>query len=254
MQRARQARTRPSTPTGDPEGERLLDRSVAGALAVMPTGRALAAARRLRSMDAQVALAIGRGIDQIVLLGAGYDGRALRFGGGAVRWFEVDEPARQADKRRRLGALGRDPDMVAYVSADVATEDPCEALAAAGHDTSRPSLFVCDGLVSRLTLEATATLCHAVRARAAAASVLVADYRVAPEADGPGRALRALADLALCAFGQPRRNEFRPGDPEKLMVVTGWRVTQAERTPESRLDRGAHLLVLTCEPGPLPRA
>ena len=52
-----------------------------------------------------MARALGHGTTQIVLLGAGDDGRALRFGGGAVRWFEVDRPATQADKRSRLRAL-----------------------------------------------------------------------------------------------------------------------------------------------------
>jgi hypothetical protein len=50
--------------------------------------------------------------------------------------------------------------------------------------------------------------------------------------------------------GEPRPNEFRPGDPEKLMVVTGWRVTHADSSVESRFDRGSHTLVLVCEPGP----
>ena len=50
--------------------------------------------------------------------------------------------------------------------------------------------------------------------------------------------------------GEPRRNEFRPGDPEKLMVVTGWRVAHADSAAESRVDRGSHTLVLVCEPGP----
>ena len=44
-----------------------------------------------------------------------------------------------------------------------------------------PSLFVCDGLFDTLTLEAAASLADALRARAAAGSVLVADFAVAPE-------------------------------------------------------------------------
>ncbi len=230
------------------DGERLLYRSVSGTLAAAPLGRSPAGAARLRVIDAEVAQAIGRGIDQIVLLGAGYDGRALRFGGGAVRWFEVDLAARQADKRRRLAALGREPGTITYVGADLSAEDPAGALAAAGHDGVRPSLFVCDGLVTRLTLEAAAALFDALRARAAPGSVLVADWCVAPEAGGLARALRVASGLCRRVLGEPQRNEFRPGDPEKLMVVTGWRVTHAEASPESRLDRGAHLLVLAGEP------
>ena len=67
------------------------------------------------------------------------------------------------------------------------------------------------------------------------------------------RSLRAATDLLRPVAGEPRRNEFRPGDPEKLMVVTGWRVDpHASRSPERRLDRGAHMLVLVGEPAPEP--
>ena len=199
-QRARHERTRPSTPAGDVEGERLLYREVAGALAAAPIGRSPATAARIRMIDAEVASAIGRGIDQIVLLGAGYDGRALRFGGGAVRWFEVDERRAAGRQAAPAHALGREPATIVYVGADLATDDPAAALAAAGHDEDRPSLFVCDGLLTRLTLEATAALCAALRARAAPGSVLVADFlrrarggRARTGAAGRGRPLPARA-------------------------------------------------------------
>ena len=53
-----------------------------------------------------MAKALGRGVEQVVLVGAGYDGRALRFGGGTTRWFEVDRPSVLADKDARLRTLG----------------------------------------------------------------------------------------------------------------------------------------------------
>jgi hypothetical protein len=56
--------------------------------------------------------------------------------------------------------------------------------------------------------------------------------------------------LVRQATDGPRRNQFRPGDPQKLMVVTGWRVTHAESTAERRLDPGAHVVILVCEPDP----
>ncbi len=214
----------------------------------MPTVGTSGVAARTRVVDAQVALAIGRGIDQIILLGAGYDGRSLRFGGGSVRWFEVDRPATLADKARRLGALGHEATGVVFVGVDLLGEDVGAALGAAAHERDRPSLFVCEGLLRRLSLEATAGLCHALRGRAAPSSVLVADCRVAPDTGAPARALRRTTDVLLAAVGEPRRNEFRPGDPEKLMVVTGWRMTQMESAAESRLDRGSHTVVLVCEP------
>ena len=142
--RARIERTRPSIPGAELEGERRLYRDVSGVFAV-PLGRLAGIAERTRVVDAEVARAIGRGTTQVVLLGAGYDGRALRFGGGAVRWFEVDLPATQADKRRRLDALGIRPVAVSYLPLDLATGDLDAALDAAGHDRAAPSLFVCEG-------------------------------------------------------------------------------------------------------------
>src|SRR5580658_7908589 len=97
--RSRLGRTRPSTPGGDAEGELALDRAVAGVFA-LPVGQPTGMAERTRFVDNEVAHALGQGVEQIVLLGAGYDGRALRFGGGRGAWFEVDLPRTQADKRR----------------------------------------------------------------------------------------------------------------------------------------------------------
>ena len=239
--------TRPSTPGADLEGERRLYRDVSGIFAV-PLGRPKGMAERTRVVDAEVARAIGRGTTQVVLLGAGYDGRALRFGAGSVRWFEVDLPATQADKRRRLDALGVRHAAVSYLPLDLATGDLDAALDAAGHDRGAPSLFVCEGLLASLTLGAAASLCETLRARAPDGSVLVAGFLVSPVPGTPARAVRAATDALLKMGGEPRRHEFRPGDPEKLMVVTGWHVTHSESSAESRTDGGSHTRILVCEP------
>ena len=245
--RLRMERTRPSVPGADVAGERRLYRDVAGILAT-PAGRPTGVAQRTRVVDAEVARAIGRGTSQLVLLGAGYDGRALRFGGGASHWFEVDLPATQADKRRRLDAFGIEPAGVSYLPLDLETGDLDAGLDAAGHDRAAPSLFVCEGLLAHLTLAAAATLCETLQARAPDGSTLVADFAVSPEPGTPARAIRAANAALLHVAGEPRRQEFRPGDPEKLMVVTGWRVTHSESSAESRLDRGSHMRILVCEP------
>ena len=247
--RTRLARTRPSTPGGDPDGERRLYRSVSGSFTV-PLGRPAGLEERTRVIDAELARALGHGTGQVVLVGAGYDGRALRFGGGAVRWFEVDQPALQADKQRRLRSLGIDPAGVTYVGLDLRRDDLAAALDAAGHDTAAPSLFVCEDVTAHLSLEATALMTGALRARAAAGSALVADFTVAPRPGAPARAVRATTVALAGATGEPRRNEFRPGDPEKLMVVTGWHVTHAATSAESRIDPGSHTLVLVSAPDP----
>lgn len=248
-QRLRLARTRPSTPDGDVEAERRLSRDVAGKVTMVGRWSSVLAVRT-RVIDAEVARAIGHGIGQIVLLGAGYDGRSFRFGGGAARWFEVDRPAVLADKRRRLDALGLPATGAVTVGLDLSKDDLDGPLDGAGHDPAAPSLFVCEALLDALTLEAAASLCATLRARAAAGSVLTATFFVAPEPGAPARVVRSATDLLRRAADEPRRNESRPGDPEKLMVVTGWRVTHSESSAERRLDPGAHTLVLVGEPDP----
>ena len=242
-------RTRPSTPEGDVEAERRLYRAVAGSVS-LPVGRASALAQRTQVIDAEVARALGRGTAQIVLLGAGDDGRALRFGGGMSRWFEVDRPQAQSDKRSRLSALDIATPATTYVGVDLLHDDLDASLQAAGHDAGGPSLFVGEAVFDTLTLEATASVCTALRARATADSVLVATFEVVPEGTGPARALHSATGFLRQATDERRRNEFLPGDPQKLMVVTGWRVTHAESSSERRLDPGAHVLMLVCEPDP----
>jgi methyltransferase (TIGR00027 family) len=209
-------------------------------------------AQRTQVIDAEIARSLGRGIRQVVLLGAGDDGRALRFGGGATRWFEVDRPHTLADKRNRLRALGIETPAVTDLGLDLLHDgdDLGAALQAAGHDANAPSLYIAETVFDTMTLEATASICRVLRERAAADSVLAATFSVAPEGSATTQALRSATGLLRQIADEPRRSDLRPGDPEKLMVVTGWRVTHSESSSGRRLDPGAHMVILVCAPGP----
>jgi methyltransferase (TIGR00027 family) len=245
--RAELAPTRSSTPAGDLEGERALYRDVSSNVS-FNVARPSGVSHRTQFIDAEVADAIGRGIEQIVILGAGYDGRSLRFGGAPTRWFEVDLPTTQADKRRRLAALGVSPVGVTYVPVDLMQDDLEQALESAGHDATKPTLFLGEGLVPYLTLEATAAMFQAALARAAPGSVLVVTFFVSPEPSELLRGWYGARDVFFRVIGEPRRSDYRPGDPEKLYVVTGWNVARSKSGPASRIDRAARLLVLAGEP------
>jgi methyltransferase (TIGR00027 family) len=250
--RARLAPSRPSTPSGDVHAEQALARQVRGIFGV-PLGGPTGMAPRTAFIDNEVAGALGRGVGQVVVLGAGYDGRALRFAGAATRWWEVDLPGTQHDKRRRLAALGVTTDKVTFVPLDLLRGDLGAALEAEGHDATAPSLYLCEGLFGHLSLEVVAALCGTLRASAPAGSVLVSTYLVLPEVQGHrGPVVRGVKDRLLRVIGEQRRSEFFPGDAEKLMVVTGWRPTRSQRSPGSWLGQGAHLLTLAAEPAPEP--
>jgi hypothetical protein len=74
----------------------------------MQAGRPSVTARRVAAqrLGFTRVSALEAGIDQVVVVGAGYDGRALRYSRPGVRWFEVDHPDTQADKRERRLLVG----------------------------------------------------------------------------------------------------------------------------------------------------
>src|SRR4051812_22106882 len=57
---------------------------------------------RVAYIDAKVARHATGDVTQVILLGAGLDTRAARLSREGLRFFEVDHPETQADKRRRL--------------------------------------------------------------------------------------------------------------------------------------------------------
>ena len=108
---------------------------------------------RHRVAEDAVAQAVATGLRQVVILGAGLDTGAYRSPHGPeVTWFEVDHPATQAWKQRRLRQAHIEvPPFLRYVSIDFETETLGARLAAAGFDAAAPSIFVWLGVVPYLT-------------------------------------------------------------------------------------------------------
>src|SRR5262245_4472014 len=75
---------------------------------------------RTRYIDERLGDTLRRGVEQVVILGAGFDSRAYRIPSIArTRVFEVDHPATQTEKRRRLTRrFGTLPRHVMFVPID----------------------------------------------------------------------------------------------------------------------------------------
>jgi methyltransferase (TIGR00027 family) len=111
---------------------------------------------RTRLIDDYVASAVANGIQQIVLLGAGFDSRAYRIAGAErVRFFEVDHPntsrVKKAHITRVLEAL---PNHVNYVAVDFQRDQLPESLQNAGFNAHERTLFVWEGVSNYLTEDA----------------------------------------------------------------------------------------------------
>jgi methyltransferase (TIGR00027 family) len=142
------------------------------------------------------------GIAQFVVLGAGFDTRALNLPkDAAVRSFEVDTPATQAAKRAmlanaRIGSIG-----VAFVSADFETEDWLSRLIDAGFDPSRPALFIWEGVSMYLDREAVEDTLRKI-AGTAQGSAVAFDYFTRHVLESPTLFMRTVRAW-LNASGEP---------------------------------------------------
>jgi methyltransferase (TIGR00027 family) len=119
-------------------------------------GRLLATARSRIAEDA-LSEAVDRGTRQIVILGAGLDTFALRNPHRArqIRVYEVDHPATQAWKRRRLAeAQLALPPWLIFVPVDFERDDLREKLIGAGFQRDAPAFFTWLGVVPYLTQNA----------------------------------------------------------------------------------------------------
>ena len=248
-QRLRLDHQRPVIAGGDRDAERQLYLGFPRLLrvaAVRPTGMAA----RTAFFDNETIRAIEGDIEQVVILGAGYDGRALRFRHGEMRWVEVDFPSTQVDKRRRLEALGVPLSHLRFAAVDLMSADLEAALDQAGHLRDVPSLFMCEGLFAYLDPESGAALCTTLRRRAPVGSVLAANFLVAPPTAVHGRLLRSSVDRLLALVGEERRNQFRPGDAERMIAGGGWSIVRYAASRPTATDVGTHMLGLAAVPTP----
>ena len=135
-------------------------------------------AARERHIDEFTRQCLDEGIRQVVILGAGYDSRALRIPGmQQARVFEVDLPATQAVKQQKLEKhLGQLPAHVTYVPVDFNTQSLGKQLGAAGYDQHQQTLFIWQGVVYYITQQAVDATLKFIATRSAPGSALIFDY------------------------------------------------------------------------------
>jgi methyltransferase (TIGR00027 family) len=229
---------RPAGPFGDAAADVRHQHSVSLGGLVGLGGAGVPMAARTAFFDRVVASAIDGGVTQVVVLGAGYDGRALRFAHPGVTFFEVDRAATQADKRRRLRAVAAATTGITFVTADFTRDDLGAALRDRGFDGARPAVFTCEGLLPYLAPADGERLLRAARTAAGEGSTLACNFHVRPPTHAlDARLARGSVDLLLRVIGERRRTTFRPGDPESLLERAGWHVETVETADR---ERGGH--------------
>ncbi len=165
-----------------------------------------------------------RGVGQVVVLGAGLDTFSYRHPfGDRLKVFEVDHPATQAWKHRRLHEAGIGvPKTLTYVPVDFERDNLSEQLARAGLDPSVRTYFLWLGVVPYLTLEAiTSTLSYI--AGHPGGSEVAFDYGEPRDAIDP--ALREQYEqraARVAAAGEPFLSFFIPAQLQALLQKLGF--------------------------------
>ena len=134
---------------------------------------------RERYIDDYLVACLAAGLDQLVILGAGYDARAYRFAElkQGVKVFEVDHPATQAAKLKKLAAIfGAPPAHVTYVPIDFNQQTLAARLAESGYDEGLKTLFIWQGVTQYLTPGAVDGTLAFVARHSGPASSIIFDY------------------------------------------------------------------------------
>ena len=190
-------------PFGDPGADDRLARDVAGSISFEQRedmGRYLR--WRTAFFDRVVLRALERNVLQVATVAAGYDGRSLRYARPGVRWFEVDHPDTQANKRLRLDRLGIDASHITFMGIDLADEAVSAALIAGDWDPDAPSVMLCEGLSVYLEADVFQALLGGLRAVATVGTRLAMSLSI--QVHGPDElARRARFEAVVAALGEP---------------------------------------------------
>ena len=169
-------------------------------------------AARSRFAEDCLGVAVSGGVRQTVVLGAGFDTFALRnpYSDLGLRVFEVDHPATQAWKRRRLSEVGLAiPASLTFAAVDFESDDLGHGLRDAGFDPDRPAFFIWLGVVPYLGRAAIAATLRYIASLPE--SEVVFDYSEPLENYPPERRAEIEALAAYTAeIGEPWLSHFDP--------------------------------------------
>lgn len=204
---------------------RLFDRRAPGAVEFLTI--------RPRLVDELATELAAQGLEQIVILGAGFDTMALRQQSKlpGVTIYEVDHPATQAAKRATLDKLGA-PANVRFVAVDFEQDDFVEKLHAAGFASSRRTLVSWLGVTYYLTPAAMARTLTQIATLGGVGMKFVFDYMVADVVNGTSQNREALNKARFVArLGEPWLFGLPPEEVAAYLAPFGFRVRQ-NFTPE----------------------
>jgi methyltransferase (TIGR00027 family) len=183
---------------------------------------------RHRYMDDALARALRRGIDQVVLLGAGYDMRAYRLAKLLHERpvFEIDHPATGRRKATIIARHAKElPELdLRRVEVDFEKQSFRRELRKAGFRERRRTFFVWEGVSMYLTRSSVKKTLQTLRAMGGPGSQLVADLWYLPDDHDLISTARRFSPNLLALLGEPITFGIHPEDAEPFFRRLGFRL------------------------------
>ena len=173
---------------------------------------------RTRYIDEYVDTCIDDGLNQLIILGAGYDSRAYRIERlqGKVTVFEVDHPATQTLKIEKVKKmLDPLPSNVVYVPIDFNKEKLSQKLFQSGYDKNKKNLFIWEGVTPLITAEAVDETLHFVAKNSGPGSSIIFNYILKSVVDGTCQVEKA-GEIRR-AFSRGGLADFRSNRGDRLL-------------------------------------
>jgi methyltransferase (TIGR00027 family) len=182
---------------------------------------------RSRYVEEALVQRLEAGLQQVVVLGAGFDTMALQHTGSGCRFFEVDHPATQAEKQAILAQQPQLQADIAFVPVDFARDDLAEALLAAGFDAAQPALVSWLGVTMYLQQQVTVATLATLRRILVPGSVLLFDaYPRREHTLLPERPMFAVARALTSTQGEPMIGAFDAPAFARAIEGLGWRIAE----------------------------
>lgn len=180
---------------------------------------------RVRYFDDMVKSSISDGLEQLVILGAGYDTRAYRIEGlSKIRVFEVDHPATQSIKIEKITEIfGSLQDHVKHVPTDFEIDEFGQRLLESGYNKSLKTLFIMEGLLMYLSPEIVEEILSFIVHNSGKGSAIIFDYIPLSVVDGTceieaGQNWRK----GVTEVGEPFLFGIKDGEIQSFLVQRGF--------------------------------
>jgi methyltransferase (TIGR00027 family) len=183
----------------------------------------------LRFAEDEVERCVADGVEQYVILGAGFDTFALRRGDlcDRLQVYEVDHPDVQALKRERIAQASAKPDSIpTFVPVDFETAGLTEGLGATAFDPKRRTVFSWMNTIPYVSEPATEATLREIVALSAPGSRLVLNYSCnVPFTEEQVAYIKTLQGM-VNQYGEPMLSRWKPDAFEVLLDDVGFRILE----------------------------